>query len=382
MKIAERIITEAFNRVGVTVNGIEPWDIRVNDSRFYWRVLSQGSLGLGESFMAGWWDCQSLDQFFERLLRNGLPWVERLSPPSVTLALKSKLRDLAPKHLAFNIGKVHYDLGNSLFESMLDPTMSYSCGYNFEEQLAGSGQLHAAQVAKLDLICRKLELEPGQRVLDIGCGWGGLAHHAATKYGVEVIGLTVSKEQAVLARKRCQHLPVDIRLMDYRDIRERFDHIMSVGMFEHVGPKNYRTYMKMVARCLRPNGLFLLHTIGMNPKFDHSVDAWIVKYIFPGGEVPTRRQIIVSSGKERLAIRDWHEFGTNYDRTLMAWHSRFVAAWPELKDKYEHQVRGQFYRMWVYYLLSCAALFRTGNTKLWQAVLAHSGKHQDYSVVR
>lgn len=377
MRQAELIIKKVLNRMGIVINGNAPWDIRVNDDRFYARFLKQGSLGLGESYMDGWWNCQRLDQFFERVLKHGIPWIAELNPISLVLFLKSKLLNLAPKSKAFVIGEEHYDRGNSLFQAMLDPTtMSYSCSY-----LKGNVfTLDEAQVAKLDLICRKLDLQPGQRVLDIGCGWGSFAHCAAIHYGVEVVGLTVSKEQVVLARERCKGLPVEIRLEDYRDIQGQFDHIVSVGMFEHVEPKNHRAYMEVVERCLKPEGLFLLHTIGARGNLN-SPDPWIRKYIFPLGQLPTRQQIVHSSNG-LLSIKDWHEFGKYYDPTLMAWHKRFVEAWPELQAEYGHQMEGRFRRMWEYYLLACAGSFRAGNIELWQIVLVHSGKHQDYSAVR
>lgn len=381
MKIAKAIIKQFFNRKGIAVNGKNVWDIQINDNRFYMHLLSRGSLGLGESYMKGWWDCVELDQFFERLFVKGFPLVERLNPASIELLVRSKLVDLAPKHDAFLVGEEHYDLGNSLFEAMLDSTMSYTCGY-FEGLSKNPDNLYLAQVAKLDLICRKLDLKPNQRVLDIGCGWGGFANYAATNYGAQVVGLTVSKEQAILAQERCEGLLVDIRVQDYRDVNEQFDHIVSAGMFEHVGPKNYETYMEVVKKCLRPNGLFLLHTIGRGRKLQRSMDRWLKKYIFPVGEVPARRQIIHSCEKSALEIRDWHEFGRSYDYTLMSWYHRFNSSWDNLEAEYGYRVDGQFYRMWKYYLLSCAGLFRSRTTELWQIVLSHSDRHQRYDAVR
>ncbi len=376
MKISERIVKGILDKVGISINGNEPWDIKVNDNRFYARVLGQGSLGLGESYMDGWWNCQNLDQFVERMLQRGTPWIASLNPIALGLFVKSRLTNMSPKSKAFKIAEAHYDLGNSLFERMLDTTMSYSCGYWKDVTT-----LDDAQKAKLDLICRKIGLRSGQRVLDIGCGWGSFAQFAAEKYGAEVVGLTVSKEQVVLAQRHCNGLPVEIRLQDYRDINEQFDHIVSVGMFEHVGSKNYRTYMQVVKKCLRPDGLFLLHTIGTPAKFFHSMDPWIGKYIFPLGELPTSRQICKSS-QELLQVRDWHEFGSYYDLTLMVWHFRFVTAWNELEAEYGHLVGEQFYRMWKYYLLACAGSFRTRHIELWQVVLAHPGEHQEYRAVR
>lgn len=376
MKSAEWVIRETFRKMGIVVNGDKPWDIRVNNQQFYEKILGQGSIGLGESYMDGWWNCESLDQFFARVLKNGIPWIGILSPISIGLFLKSRLLNLAPKSKAFVVGEKHYDLGNSLFEAMLDSeTMSYSCGY-----WHNVSTLDKAQKAKLDLVCRKLHLQPRQRILEIGCGWGGFAHYAATNYGVSVVGITVSQEQVILARERCKGLPVEIQLQDYRDIEGKFDHLVSIGMFEHVGTKNYRTYMEIANRCLKPNGLFLLHTIGRRKSFLYTGDPWLRKYIFPVGEIPTHQQICNSS-EGLLDIRDWHEFGKDYDLTLMAWHQRFIKAWSKLRAEYEHQMNGQFCRMWEYYLLACAGSFRVGDAELWQVILSHSEAHKNYHPV-
>jgi cyclopropane-fatty-acyl-phospholipid synthase len=254
---------------------------------------------------------------------------------------------------------------------MLDTRMVYSCGYWREART-----LEAAQEAKLDLICRKLGLKEGDRLLDIGCGWGGLAKFAAERYGATVVGLTVSKEQAALARERCKGLPIEIRVQDYRTLSERFDHIASVGMFEHVGVKNYRTYFEVARRCLKEEGLFLLHTIGGNRSV-RSVEPWIGKYIFPGGMLPSVAQI--GAGIERLFVmEDWHNFGSYYDTTLLAWWHNFDAAWPALRAKYGER----FYRMWKYYLLICAGTFRARHSELWQIVLSPHGVPGGYISVR
>jgi cyclopropane-fatty-acyl-phospholipid synthase len=254
---------------------------------------------------------------------------------------------------------------------MLDPTMSYSCGY-----WAQAGSLAEAQEHKLRLICRKLELKPGEQLLDVGCGWGGLAQFAATHHGVEVVGVTVSREQAALARERCAGLPVRIELMDYRDIVGRFDKVVSVGMFEHVGVKNYGVYFDTMRRVLVDDGLFLLHTIG-----DHHTstrtDPWIERYIFPNGEIPSARQLACAL-EGRFLIDDWHNFGPDYDRTLMAWWSNFDAAWPRLRARYGER----FYRMWKYYLMASAGSFRSRQGQLWQLVLTRRERAGGYRSVR
>ena len=278
--------------------------------------------------------------------------------------------NLQSKKRAWIVGKEHYDLGNDLFSRMLDPFMQYSCAYWKE-----ASTLEEAQQAKLRLISEKLQLEPGMRVLDIGCGWGGLAYFMAKHYGVSVVGVTISAEQQKLARERCQGLDVDIRLQDYRDLNEQFDRIVSVGMFEHVGPKNYDTYFDVVDRNLKPDGIFLLHTIG-SKRTDNNVDPWINKYIFPNGCLPSVRQIAVAS-EPHFVMEDWHNFGADYDTTLMAWHSRFLASWPEIADNYSER----FKRMFSYYLNACAGAFRARDIQLWQVMFSR-GVEQGLRVAR
>ncbi|MDH7528362.1 MAG: cyclopropane fatty acyl phospholipid synthase, partial [Ignavibacteria bacterium] len=255
--------------------------------------------------------------------------------------------------------------------NMLDKRMNYSCAY-----WKDATNLDEAQENKLELICKKLYLKPGMRVLDIGCGWGAFAKYAAEKYGVEVVGITVSKEQLKLAKELCDGLPVEIRLQDYREVNEKFDRIVSIGMFEHVGYKNYREYFKIAAKNLKDDGIFLLHTIGSNIS-TKSTDAWTHKYIFPNGMLPSLAQI--SKTVENLfVIEDVHNFGADYDKTLMAWYNNFKNNWHKLKDKYGER----FYRMWEYFLLSCAGAFRARKNQLWQIVLSKKGILGGYSSIR
>ncbi|MFA5841709.1 MAG: cyclopropane fatty acyl phospholipid synthase [Candidatus Paceibacterota bacterium] len=366
-KKAEKILAQA----DVKIDGDRPWDIVVNDERFYKRALLGGSLGLGESYMDGWWDVKELDAFFFKVLRARLnERVGSLREKIIFYGVKVLVNHQS-KTRAFEVGERHYDIGNDLYQTMLDKRMTYTCGYWDKAKTLDEAQEH-----KLDLICRKLNLQKGQRVLDIGSGWGSFAKYAAKKYGVSVVGVTISKEQMVLARKLCDGLPVEFRLQDYRDIDEKFDHIVSVGMFEHVGYKNYRTYMKVAERCLKDGGLFLLHTIGSN-KSVVATDPWIDKYIFPNGMLPSIKQI--SGAIENLfVVEDWHNFGADYDKTLMFWRANFIKHWPELKSEYSER----FYRMWNYYLLSCAGSFRARENQLWQIVLSKNGVEGGYRAVR
>jgi cyclopropane-fatty-acyl-phospholipid synthase len=349
----------------IRVDGDRPWDIRIHHPDTLPRILAKGSLGLGESYMDGWWDCQQLDEFIARVLRARLD--EQVGQPGLLLAtLKARWMNLQTERRAWQVGREHYDLGNDLFEGMLDPYMAYSCGY-----WVPATTLAEAQEAKLDLICRKLGLRPGMRLLDIGCGWGSLMRFAAERYGVECVGLTVSKEQARRGAELAAGLPVRFELTDYRafnrDGAQRFDRIASVGMFEHVGHRNYGVYFEVARRCLGDDGLFLLHTIGKNHP-GTTIDPWIEKYIFPNGSLPAVSEIAAAS-EGRFVVEDWHNFGADYDRTLMAWHERFEAAWPALRERYGER----FYRMWRYYLLSCAGTFRARDNQLWQVVLSPRG---------
>jgi cyclopropane-fatty-acyl-phospholipid synthase len=362
--LARRTLAEAQ----VEIDGDRPWDIQVHDQRWYSRVLTGGSLALGESYMDGWWDCQALDQFFHRLLRARLDEKVRPSPGPAWAWRVARRANPPSRRRADQVAKAHYNLGNDLFAAMLDQDLNYSCAW-WED---GCADLDQAQASKLRLICHKLMLKPGMRLLDIGCGWGGLARFAAQEYGARVLGVTVSQPQAELASQRCQGLPVEIRLQDYRAVEGRFDRVVSVGMFEHVGYKNYRTFMRTVVNCLEEDGLLLLHTIGRN---DSSVqaDPWISTYIFPNGMLPSVRQI-AQACEGLLVLEDWHSFGSHYDRTLMAWHHNFQRAWPRLKDRYDERFR----RMWSYYLLSCAGAFRARSIQLWQVVLTPRGLEGGY----
>ncbi len=363
---AEQLLSLA----GIAVDGERPWDIRVHDERLFTRVMAGGSLALGESYMDGWWDCDRLDEFFTRVLAAELdtkvsPWTDALR------VLAAKLVNLQRPSRAYEIGRRHYDIGNDLFCRMLDTRMIYSCGY-----WKDATTLDQAQEAKLDLVCRKLRLERGMRLLDIGCGWGGTARFAAERYHASVVGITVSEEQAKHAQRLCEGLDVVIRLEDYRALEGRFDRILSIGMFEHVGRKNYATFMRVVREHLAEDGLFLLHTIGGNRSLARS-DPWTERYIFPNSMLPSARQI-TDAVEGRFVIEDWHNFGPDYATTLMHWHRNFEEHWPEIAAQYGERFR----RMWRYFLLSSAGGFRARSTQLWQLVLSPRGIRGAYRAPR
>lgn len=375
MSKEKQFIESLLSGTGIAINGVNPFDPQVHNENFYRRVLRQGSLGFGESYMDGWWDCENLDQFFCKVLAAKLDKRVRGSWNILFGLAWSYILNPGRKSRAFEIGKRHYDIGNDLYRAMLDKRLTYTCGY-WNPPAGGAKTLDEAQEAKLDLVCKKIGLKSGQKVLDIGSGWGSFTGYAAKKYGAKAVGVTVSKEQKALADELYGNLSVETRLQDYRDVDEKFDHIVSLGMIEHVGPKNYRTYMQVAASCLKDEGIFLLHTIGSNDSA-HSVDPWIAKYIFPNSMVPSVAQI--GKAIEGLFVmEDWHNFGADYDQTLMAWYQNFENHWNALKLNYDER----FHRMWKYYLLACAGSFRARRSQLWQIVLSKKGVKGGYKSVR
>jgi len=355
----------------IRVNGRKPWDIQVKDSRWYRRVWWEKNLGLGESYMDGWWDCERLDELFFRLLRSGLDGQVRGSWTYLVGFLPALLFNLQSRLLCRVVARRHYDLGNDLFFSFLDEHHQYSCGY-----FDGTEDLQLAQRNKLDLIAAKLELAAADHLLDIGCGWGGLARYLAEGHGCRITGVNISREQLQFARACCAGLPVDFFDGDYRAIEGRFDKIVSVGMFEHVGYRNYRTFMEVVHRCLADQGIFLLHTIGGNTSCK-SCDPWINKYIFPNGMLPSTAQV-GKAAEGLFVIDDWHNLGPHYDKTLLAWNRNFQQAWPRLCERYNER----FKRMWEYYLLSSAGAFRARHIQLWQIVMTRQGSGRQAPRVR
>lgn len=355
----------------IKINGTRPWDIQVHDERMFHRIISNGSLGAGEAYMQGWWDCDSLDEMFTRILASGVNQ-EVETRGVLKLVIAARLQNLQTPKRSADVAQKHYDLSPELYRAMLDKRMIYSCGY-----WPQATDLDEAQEHKLDLICRKLRLKPGMEVLDIGCGWGGAAKFAAERYGVKVTGITISAEQGATARELCKGLPVNIIVDDYRSLTGRYDAVFSIGMFEHVGYKNYATYFDVVSRLLKRDGLFLLHSIGTNESVTMT-DPWIERYIFPNSMLPSAAQI-TAAYEGKFVMEDWHNFGPDYDRTLMQWYHNFQAAWKtSLSDDYDDA----FLRMWNYYLLSSAGSFRSRSNQLWQILLSAKGIRGGLSSVR
>lgn len=362
----DQLIATLLAKADVEVNGRRPWDIQIHNPDTISRVATQRSLGLGESYMDGWWDCDDLGEFCFRILRAGADGIAKNRLMLAAQWIGCWLHNRQSLSRAPQVAKEHYDLGNRLFELMLGRSMAYSCGY-----WKDATTLDEAQDAKHDLVCRKLGLKAGMTLLDIGCGWGGLLEHAAKHYGVKAVGVTLSEEQAKLARLRCEGLPVDILLEDYRELDGSFDRIASIGMFEHVGRRNYSTFMTTSAGLLKKDGLMLLHCIGENES-SSAHDPWIEKYIFPNGELPSIKQM-AEAAETHFVMEDVHNFGPDYARTLLAWDVNFQQHWEEIKEKYD----ARFYRMWRFYLNICAGAFRARDTQLWQWVFSKPAQRSD-----
>jgi len=371
---SKNFITDLLKVADIEVGGSRPWDVRVNDDRLYDRVMTHGTLGFGEAYMDGWWEADAIDELVCRILKFDLKAHIKLDLSALAVMARSHLMNLQRRRV-FEVGERHYDIGNELYAAMLDPRMIYSCGY-----WKDATTLAGAQENKLDLICRKAGLQPGMRILDIGSGWGGFLHFAAERYGIEGVGLTISREQAEYANAHRGNFPIETRLQDYLAMEGKFDRIISIGMFEHVGVKNYRAYMRKVHELLSPDGLFVLHSIGGSISQVHG-DAWADKYIFPNGMLPSPRQL--GKAVEGLFVmEDWHNFGAYYDPTLMAWLHNFEAAWPALHGTHGDKYDERFHRMWRYYLASFAGAFRARVLQLWQVVLSPSGVPGGYQSIR
>ena len=359
MDRAEKIITAVLARADIRTDGARPWDIEVHDPRFFRRVLATGTLGFGESYMDGWWDCEALDEMCCRAILARLEQRFAFRLPNLLALFTSVVLNQQTRRRSRKVGRVHYDLSNDFFEAMLDPNMQYSAA------LFGAGDdLAAAQRRKLDWICEKLQLRPGLRLLDIGCGWGGLARHAARYHGCSVLGITISREQCRYAQNWCRGLDVKIELRDYREVRERFDRVVSVGMVEHVGYKNYPTYMRAAARALNEDGLFLCQGIGGNIS-RLQLDPWIKRYIFPNSLLPSVAQL-ARAAEDVFILEDLENIGPHYDLTLLAWEENVKRAWPRFRELYGERFR----RMWRFYLLSCAGAFRARDLQLFSILFS------------
>jgi cyclopropane-fatty-acyl-phospholipid synthase len=369
---AKKFVTGLLALADVQVNGTRPWDIQVHNEAFYVRALRHGIVGVGEAYMDGWWDCEKLDEFSFRVLRSDLEKKARNWRIALHY-LKASIFNYQKKSRSIEVAEKHYNIGNDLYERMLGRTMAYTCAYYKD-----TDNLDEAQDAKFDLICRKVGLKPGMRILDLGCGFGTFMKYAAEHYGVSAVGVNLSKEQVKFGREACKGLPVEFLEADYREatLEGKFDRVISIGLTEHIGYKNYKSFFAVAERHLVDDGLFLLHTIGW-PESVSAADPWINKYIFPNGMVPSIKQL-AGPMENHFIVEDLHNFGPDYDKTLMAWFENFDKSWPEIKHNYDER----FYRMWSYYLLTCAGMFRARTGQLWQFVLSKNGIVGGYTPVR
>lgn len=373
----ERMLKKMLAEIGVTLNGNQPYDIQVHDPRLYTMLLTKQSIGAGEAYMEGMWDCEQLDELFYRVCRHKLYDQIYSKKTSAWLNLRNTFINQQSRIKSELVAKQHYNLGNRLFELMLGKSMAYTCGYWKDTQ-----SLDEAEFAKYDLVCRKLMLKPREKVLELGCGWGGLAKFMAEKYGCEVVAFDIGEKPAEYAKKHCAGLPVKIYQCDYRDTHVynpeniQFDKLVSVGVLEHIGYKNYHRFLEIAHSFIKEDGIFLLHSIGRDTSAKYC-EPWIDKYIFPNGMLPSLKQI-GDAFEKRFVVEDHHNFGAYYDKTLMAWYKNFNEHWPELKSTYDER----FHRMMNYYLLCCAGGFRARNMQLWQFVLTPQGLLKGYNSIR
>jgi cyclopropane-fatty-acyl-phospholipid synthase len=358
---------------GVRLDGGRPWDVRVNRDRLYRRAL-RGSLGIGESYIDGDWDCDALDELFRRVLSSNAQQRPLILAARALKAFQSRFMNLQTPRRARTVAEEHYDIDHRMYALFLGPWNQYTCCF-----FDGTDDLERAEVLKLEMICDKLELKAGDRLLDIGCGWGGFAKYAAATRGCEVTGISLSDEQIRYAVEYTRGLPVSILKLDYRQLPVSglplFDKISIIGMLEHVGYKNYATIMSVVHQMLKPDGLFLLHTIG-NCEKTTVVDPWIEKYIFRNSMAPAMSQLS-DAAEGRFVVEDWENYGHYYAKTLDAWYERFNANWDRIRAlKTAKPFDERFRRMWNYYLMSCKAAFEVEQLHLWQLVMTrrHSGR--------
>jgi len=368
--LARRIITGVLEQADIRVGGDRPWDLRIHHDRFFPRAM-RGTLGVGESYMDGDWDAGSLIEFFRKTMDAGLQMHPLLRINRVAKEVHARFRNLQTRRRSRAVAEEHYDLDHRMYAQFLGPWNQYTCCF-----FDGTDDLEEAELCKLEMICDKLEIESGDRVLDIGCGWGGFAKYAASTRGCSVVGISLSDEQIEYARDYTEGLPVEIHRMDYRDLPESplgtFDKVLICGMIEHVGYRNYRQLMKVVHTVLAQDGLFLLHTIG-NRHNTAVVEPWIEKYIFRNSMAPSMQQL-TRAAADLFVIEDWENYGHYYVPTLQAWHDNFNRNWDRIRAlDGPRPFDERFRRMWNFYLMSSRAAFEVEDLHLWHLVMTRYG---------
>jgi cyclopropane-fatty-acyl-phospholipid synthase len=341
----------------------------IHDRRFFRRLATRGKLGVGESYTAGEWDSDDLVGLFELLLRNASAAAGRHARVRRLLDARPRLNRRNGLPGARRNISYHYDLGNDFFELMLDETMTYSCAV-FDRP---DEPLLDAQRRKYRRICEHLRLAPGDRVLEIGCGWGGFASFAAREYGCSVTGLTISAEQASLARERTAGLDVRILDEDYRIHEGSYTKVASIEMLEAIGERQFPTYFEAIDRLLEPGGIACIQTILVpDDRWDRYRKApdWIEKYVFPGCLIPSLGALTQAMGGSGLMVHEVDEIGFHYAETLRRWRSSFH---DRIDDVRAHGYDRRFERTWDFYLAFCEAGFRTRGLRDAQILLARPG---------
>lgn len=369
MNIYEPLAERMLSAADVRLDGARPWDLRVRDPRFYRKAVVQGSIGFGESYMDGWWDTGDLEELFARIIRVGLDRDRQFAPVHLGYGLFTRLFNNQTKSRARRVAERHYDFGNDLFFEFLGRYKNYSCGY-----YDGTDDLDEAQRRKMDLLCRKLGLRAGDRVLDVGGGWGEIARYMADHYGARVTSINISEEQMRFSREHCRGASVEIVKCDYRDLKGTYDKIAVIAMLTHVGHKNYRAFMEKAHACLAPGGTMIIESVGGNRSFSH-IDPWIDRYIFPGALIPSVAQF-GRAFEGLFVVEDWHNFGPHYVKTLRAWNDRLQQAWPRLKDRYGGD---RTRRMFEFFFRMASAAFRERDLQHWHIVLTRKGDAQPAS---
>lgn len=363
---AEQFTKKVMSRAGISLNGNLPWDIQVHDDRFFDCVYQSASEGLGNSYVQGYWDSDDPSETLGRFIAVGARRsVKGAVAHNMLITREEQIRSL-------EVVDSHYEAKNGLYTNMLDPYMQYSCALWHDE----TQSLAEAQINKMLLIGQKLDLQPGDHVLDIGCGWGGLPKFLAENFGCRVTGINLAQHHIDFAQQNMSHKNVKVIKLDYRDIQDKYDKIYCIGVSEHFGLHNYKQFMHIVHNHMKPNGIFLLHTIGENVTRPQA-DPWITKNIFPNGYIPSLS--LVSQCAEGIFVtEDVHNFNTSYDKTLLAWDKNFQEQWNSIRSLHPELDSREFYRMWRYYLNFCAGGFRKRCTQLYQFVFTRIQDQRNY----